>query len=141
MKQGGKRPSPTAFTDAPVFIILFGDTRVRDFGPSMEDQRWNELFTSNLALGFHNMLLAATTLRLGAQWVSMVANQGLAPKIKKILGVPDFMKLFAMIALGYPDMEPIPKKMRSLDKMIHYDNCTEKDFRTIDEVRDFCAPL
>jgi nitroreductase len=140
LKPGQKPPSPTDFADAPVFILLFGDTRVRNFGPPMGDNTWIALFAANLTLGFHNMLLAASTLGLGAQWISMVANPDLAPKINKLLGVPDCMKLFAMIALGYPDMEPMPKKMRSLDKMIHFDECAEADFRTLDEVKAFCLP-
>jgi len=140
LKPGQKPPSPIGFIEAPVFILLLGDGRVRDFGPPMGEDTWNNLFSANLALGFHNMLLAASTLGLGAQWVSMVANPDLAPKIKKMLGVPDFMRLFAMIALGYPDMEPALKKMRSLDKMIHYDECADGDFRTYDEVKAFCKP-
>jgi nitroreductase len=140
LKPGQKPPSPIGFTEAPVFILLFGDSRVRDFGPPMGDDTWNNIFSANLALGFHNMLLAASTLGLGAQWVSMVSNPDLAPDIKKMLGVPDFMMLFAMIALGYPDMDPALKKMRSLDKMIHYDECADGEFRTYDEVKAFCMP-
>lgn len=138
LKPGQKLPSPTGFTEAPVFILLFGDTRIRHFGPPMSEETWNTIFSTNLALGFHNMLLAASALGLGAQWVSMVANPDLAPRIKKLLGVPDFIKLFAMIALGYPDMEPMPKKMRNPDKMVHYDECTESDFRTLDDIKTFC---
>jgi nitroreductase len=138
LKPGQKPPSPIGFTEAPVFILLFGDGRVRDFAPPMTEDSWNNNFSANLALGFHNMLLAASTLGLGAQWISMVANPDIAPRIKKMLGIPDFMKLFAMIALGYPDMEPGPKRMRKLDKMIHYDECTDTDFRTYDEVKAFC---
>jgi nitroreductase len=137
LKPGQKPPAPTGFADAPVFILLFGDTRIRNFGPPMGEDMWNNIFAANLTLGFHNMLLAASTLGLGAQWLSMVANPGLAPKINRLLGVPDCMRLFGMIALGYPDMEPVPKKMRSLDKMVHYDECTETDFRTLDEVKAF----
>jgi nitroreductase len=140
LKPGQKSPSPTGFADAPVFIVLFGDTRTKDFGPRMNDNIWNAIFTSNLALGFYNMLLTASALGLGAQWVSMVANPDLAPKIKQMLGVPDFLRLYAMTAVGYPDTEPMPKKMRSLDKMIHYDECTENDFRTYDDVKTFCTP-
>ena len=140
LKPGQKPPSPTGFTDAPVFIMLFGDTRIREFGPPMNDDTWNTVFAANLALGFHNMLLASSTLGLGAQWVTMVSNPDIAPRIKKTLGVPDFMRLFAMIALGYPDMEPTPKKMRSLDKMIHYDECADGDFRTYEDVKAFCMP-
>jgi nitroreductase len=140
LKPGQKRPSPSGFSEAPVFILLFGDSRIRDFGPPMVEDTWNNIFSANLALGFHNMLLAASTLGLGAQGVAMVANPDLAPRIKQMLGVAAFMKLFAMIALGYPDMEPEFKKMRSLDKMIHYDECTDSDFRTYDEVKTFCTP-
>jgi nitroreductase len=139
-KPGQKPPSLTGFADAPVFILLFGDTRIRAFGPPMGEEAWNTVFTADLALGFHNMLLAASTLGLGAQWLSMVANPDLAPKINRLLGVPDFMKTFGMIALGYPDMEPALKKMRSLEKMIHRDKCAEADFRTFDEVKAFCTP-
>jgi len=135
-----QRVSPSwCNAEAPVFILLFGDTRVRNFGPPMDEETWSTIFTANLTLRFNNMLLAASTLGLGAQWISMVARSDVAPKIKRLLGVPDFMKLFGMIALGYPDMEPMPKKMRGLDKMIHYDECNGSDFRTLDEVKAFCT--
>jgi len=140
LKPGQKPTSPTGFLDAPVFMLLFGDTRIRAYGPPMDDDSWNALLTSNLALGFHNILLSANALDLGAQWVSMVSRPNMAPGIKKLLGVPDAMRFYAMAALGHPDMEPAPKKMRALDKMIHYNECTEGDFRTEDEVKAFCAP-
>jgi len=140
VKPGQKQPSPTGFAEAPVFILLFGDTRIKNYGPPMNDDTWNAIFTSNLALGFHNMLLSATTLGLGAQWVSMVAEPDLAPRIKELLMVPDIMKLYAMAALGYPDIDPMPKKVRATDKLIHYDECGEGHFRTDDEVKAFCVP-
>ncbi|MDB9822284.1 nitroreductase family protein [Deltaproteobacteria bacterium] len=136
-KPGKAPPSVPGFANAPVFILLFGDNRTRNTMPSMDDDRWNNMLNSNLALGFHNMLLAAATLEIGAQWVSAVSRPVLEKQIKELLRIPDVMRLYAMMAVGYPDMEPIPKEMRELDGMIHYDICSQNDFRRDDEVKDF----
>jgi nitroreductase len=103
----------------------------------MDEVRWSSTFISSIALGFHNMLLAATTLGLGAQWMSVAAHPVVAKQIKGLLDIPDFLEIYAMMALGYPDAKPIPKDMRETSDMVHYDLCAPTDFRTEDDLKKF----
>jgi len=47
------------------------------------------------------------------------------------------MVLFEMMALGYSDITPKPRKERKLEKMIHWDYVGSGDYRTYEEVADF----
>ena len=137
MPDGTRPQPPMGFIKAPVFILIFSDTRTNNFIPPMDDERLRYLTYSNLALGFYNMLLAATTLGLGAQWISIVSNASVEDKIKDFLRIPEPMRLYAMMALGYPDMTPIPKKIRETKDIVHYDQCCYDDFRNNDDLKAF----
>jgi len=128
------------YSQAPVFIILFGDTRT-SIGLPMAI-RYNQyrkqlIFNAGLASAYIYMHLAATTLGLASQWMSAVQDPFVQCVIKDLLGIPRCMEIFDMVALGYPVEKPRKKLMRSTDKMVHYDYCGEGDFRTDDEVNDF----
>jgi nitroreductase len=126
---------------APVFIIVFGDTRVRACSPvppvKTSDEKWTSVFISSLAIAFQYAALAAACLGLGSQWVSAVGIPSVRERIMEILGIPPEMKIYDMMALGYPDKAPHPKAMRPRKEMIHYNACGGNDFRTDDEVRAF----
>jgi len=102
-----------------------------------DEKKWVTVFTSSLAIAFQYMALAATSLGLGSQWVSSVNIPSVSDQIKKMLGIPKEMEIYDMMALGYPGMEPIEKKVRSRDEIIHYDDCGETDFRTNEEIKAF----
>lgn len=130
---------PMGFKTAPIFIILFGDPRVRNYGPpglQHNDKKWMEILISSLAIPYQYMHMAATSLGLASKWVSGVAMPGADPKIKKLLGVPDEFVVYDMMALGYSDFEPKPKKMRELKEILHYDKCSEGDFRTEEQIKE-----
>jgi len=119
------------FTTAPVFIILFGDTRTKvglPMGVRYDRNRCDLIFTSGLASAFLYMHLAAVTLGLASQWVSAITTP---------LGVPAEMEPYDMMAIGYPALHPNEKFMRDPKKMVHYDDCGQEDFRTENEVKDF----
>jgi nitroreductase len=126
---------------APVFIIPFGDTRVRDCSPvppvKTDDIKWNSVFYSSMAIAYQYVALAAVSLGLGSQWVSAVCAPPVEARIKELLGIPAAMKVYDMLTLGYPAKEPLAKKMRPLKEMIHYDACGEADFRTKEQVRAY----
>jgi nitroreductase len=134
--------SAPGFVRAPVFIILCGDTRTKDAYPLYTVQeRGSSHFTSNLANCFLYMNLAATSLGLGAQWVSAIAFPYVQLLTKELLKVPRELEFYDMMALGYPDMEPGPRIMRDKQEMVHYDCYDQSRFRTDKEVRDFIASL
>lgn len=121
------------YHEAPVFIILLGDWRaaVGLPGPVQgNEDRVNSINRSSLASAFLYMHLAASSLGLASKWCSGAEDPGAQPAIKKLIGIPDELKIYDMMALGYAAQPPIPKPVRKTEDMLHYDDCGIADFRT-----------
>lgn len=130
---GGK--SSRGFKSAPVFILLYGDERTRQFGPAHvkdKDAWWDFSLNTTLACSFMNMQLAATSLGLGTMWVSTFRNPQVQQRTQKLLNIPDHLRLFEMLALGHPGITPGTKKLRSVDSVIHYNRAD--NYRTDEEL-------
>ena len=128
------------YTTAPVYIILFGDTRTQDglpMGLRYTPDRLNLVFYAGLSSAFLYMHLAATTLGLASQWVSAISTPYAHCMVKDLLGVPKELVPYDMMALGYSALVPSDKFMRDHEKMVHYDDCGVEDFRSDEAVRDF----
>jgi len=113
------------FEIAPVYILLCGDWRAKIGLPgSVEEQnkRVDNLFCSSLAGAFLYMHLAATSLGLASAWVSAAASDKAQQKIKEILNIPEPLRIYDMMALGYGARQPIPKVIRNKEDIIHYDD-------------------
>ena len=67
-----------------------------------------------------NLLVAATALGLGSCWVAG-DKKPYADDLRRLLGAPDDCKLIAIVAVGYPDEQPIREK-RPLDEVLHWEN-------------------
>jgi nitroreductase len=129
------------FLKAPVFIILYGDTRARvglppglDKGPH---EKYMHILKASLANAFLYMHLAASSLGLAAKWWTQVAFEPSHTEVKQLLGIPQALIAYDMLLLGYPDAVPRPKLMRPIENMVHFDDCGMSDFRTTEEVHDF----
>ena len=139
-KTSGVLDAGMDYTTAPVFIILYGDTRTKaglPMGLRYDSNRYHLIFTSSLANAFLYMHLAATTMELASQWVSAITTPFASCMVKDLLGIPAEMEPYDMLALGYPALKPSGKFMRDPKKMTHYDDCGHEDFRLEDEVKDF----
>jgi nitroreductase len=133
---------PVGFKTAPVFILVLADTRVRGFGsPGVraDDGRWQTLITTTLAIAYEHMHLAATSLGLVTRWASAVADPPVARGIRALLGLPDYLMVYEMMGLGHSDFEPLPKKIRPLAEVMHFDACGERDFRTAEQIAEYFA--
>jgi nitroreductase len=142
IKNPGQAAPGGTFRDAPVFIILFCDWRARiglPAGARDIDPIVSSIFCSSMASAFLLMHLAAASLGLASQWYSAASGPDSEREIKKILGVPEPLKLYDMMVLGYADHPPSPKEVRPLDEMIHYDDCGLQDFRTDEEVAEYAG--
>jgi len=128
------------YRNAPVFIVLFGDTRTKlglPMAVRYTNHKRESIFNSSLANAFMYMHLAAHALGLGTQWVTAVQMAQVSCFLKNLLGIPIELETYDMMVLGYPDMTPKPKFLREKEEMVHYDSCGEKAFRTDEQVRDF----
>jgi nitroreductase len=131
---------PGDYRNAPVFILLLGDTRTKVGLPMAvryTDHKRESIFNSSLANAFLYMHLGATALGLGTQWVTAVQMPQVRCFIKSLLGIPEPFETYDMMVVGYPDMTPRPKFLRDTAAMVHSDYCGEDAFRTDEEVRDF----
>lgn len=132
--------APKDFRYAPAYIIQLGDPRTKAGLPEflIDNEPMNEpIFISSLANSFLYMILAATSLGLTCQWVSVVAAPYIQAGLKKLIGIPDVFRIYDMLALGYPDAKPRAKFLRDTKGMVHYDSCIRDEFRTDQEVTSF----
>jgi len=74
---------------------------------------------------------------LATRWVSAVAHAPIESKIKEFLGIPREMMVYEMMAVGYSDFEPLPKRLRPLSQIVHSGICGEGDFRSDTEVAEY----
>lgn len=133
-----KQDSPQrSFRDAPVFILLLGDWRTKvglPDGVQDNDVRIANLFCSSLACTFLYMYIAAVALGLASKWYTATSRPEAERAIKDIIGIPEALKIYDMMVVGYADSPTIPKIVREVDDMVHYDDCGMQDFRTDEEV-------
>jgi nitroreductase len=128
------------FADAPVFLLLYGDERARQYGPppKSDDSWWDFTLNATLGSAFMNMQLAATSLGLGSMWVSSGRNPKAQEKFAELLNLPPSLKLYEVLALGYPDITPGKKKLRDIADVLHFNG--DDNYRSDDEVRKWFCP-
>jgi len=132
------------FSKAPVFILVFGDTRTNVGLPMRRRFSYDgtqQAYMSGLASALLYMHLAAASLGLSSQWVSSVGNPYAHCLIKDLLGIPPALEVYDMMALGYPGYKPGPRPVRDREEIVHYNYCGEDAFRTDDQVRDFIKKI
>jgi nitroreductase len=95
-----------------------------------QDRRVDNLFCSSLASAFLYLHLAATTLGLASAWVSAAEAQ--QERLKEILNIPEPLRIYDMMAVGYGSRAPVPKVLRDKADMVHYDDAG--NYRTDDQV-------
>jgi nitroreductase len=135
-----RRGGAQDWSNAPVFILILGDTRANAGLPMavrFHDKKCQSIFTSSLANALLYMHLAATTLGLASQWISPVQVPFVQASIRELIGIPVELEIYDMMAVGYGASKARAKFLRSQEEMIHYDDCGEEDFRTDEEVKEF----
>ncbi len=128
------------FSVAPVFILLLGDHRSIQLMPSSHQygtEYLNNTFNAGLTCSFLYMQLAATTLGLASQWLSAVQAPYVSFMVKELLGIPKYLNIYDMMALGFPAAQPKPRTIRNVDKMLHHDFCGPGAFRSDADVLEY----
>lgn len=97
--------------EAPVVIVCCIDP---------EEGRW---YIIDGSIAFEHMVLEATSLGLGTCWMGrFYENLGETDeRIKKVLGIPNHMRVLAVTPLGYPDETPDPTERKRFDEVVHHE--------------------
>lgn len=95
--------------EAPVVIVGCGEA----------DKKWAVV---DVAIALENMVIAAESLGLGSCWIGHF-DEG---EVKKVLKIPDRLKVVAMITLGYPAERPSPPLKKKLEDIVHFDEFRER---------------
>ena len=134
--------SDSGFIHAPVFIIVLGDPRTIEAYPVRTRlDKWQSHYYSSLANAVLTIVLAATAVGLGSQWLSDVASPYFMTMLKAMLGIPDPLQVYHLIPLGYVSRHLRPNARRSLAEQVHYEHYDMARFRTDAQVREFLASM
>lgn len=97
--------------NAPMAIVPVG---------SLADIRFPQNFEQDLAAACENILLEAVEQGLGAVWMGIAPEEDRMKNVSEILGLPGHIKPFAILAIGYPDETPSPRKIIYDESKVHY---------------------
>ncbi|MCX6677158.1 MAG: nitroreductase family protein [Methanothrix sp.] len=75
-------------------------------------------YAIDVAIALDHMTLAAASLGLGTCWIGAFYED----KVKEILGVPQEIRVVALLPLGYPAEEPEPRPRKSLDEVLAWEH-------------------
>jgi nitroreductase len=68
----------------------------------------------DVSIAFAYMILQACELGLGTCWIGAFKEN----EVKKILGIPEHVRVVAMTPLGYPSESPSKKSRKRLDQIV-----------------------
>jgi nitroreductase len=97
---------PSWAVEAPVIVVGCADPLL--------SPTWHLV---DLAIAFEHLILAATSYGLGTCWMGRLEKE----TIKKVLNIPDTIKVVAATPLGYPYEKPESKRRKTVSEMVHYE--------------------
>lgn len=122
------------FLDAPATIVIAGDTRKERLWPQILDGSREKLFQHSLAACVMSLHLAAASTGLCATWVT--TRRPTEHRLRKLLNLPDWMRVASTAPIGYPDLEHVPTEKHRIpvDEKIHYDKLDREKVPDLDEL-------
>ncbi len=75
-------------------------------------------YAVDVAIALDHMTLAAASLDLGTCWIGAFYED----KVKEILGVPQEVRVVALLPLGYPAEQPGPRPRKTLDEVVAWEH-------------------
>jgi len=109
-------PHSKMLTEADKAIFIIADINL---------EKYTNYWPLDCAAAVQNMLLAAHGLGLGAVWLGVYPRQERMIKLKELFNLPENIKPFALISLGYP-AEQKQFEDRFKPERIHYNKWKEK---------------
>ena len=75
-------------------------------------------YAIDVAIAVDHMTLAAASLDLGTCWIGAFYED----KVKEILGVPQEIRVVALLPLGYPAQDTGPRPRKTLDEVVAWEH-------------------
>jgi len=97
--------------EAPVVIVACGTE------PKTMLACGQPAHTVDVSIAFAYMILQAYELGLGTCWIGAFSED----EAKKILSIPEPIRVVGMTPLGYPDQPPSQKSRKTLDQVVCYE--------------------
>ena len=94
--------------ESPVVVAVLGDP-----------QKHAKYFRCDPAIATQNFLLAAHAQGLGTCWMGVI-DASFENEMKKLLGVPENLKLVCTVSVGYPAEKP-EKTRAPLEELVSYE--------------------
>lgn len=104
--------------DAAMVIFVCGDVN-NSFSRNKEDEKWS-FVDVDCALATQNLLLAAHAKGIGTCYCGCAPMQRVVDEISSWLNLPENIRPFAIITLGYPDEIPAQPTGRYKEEKIHW---------------------
>lgn len=103
---------PAFIADAPVVLIACAKPE------SCTMHYGQPCYPVDVAIALDHITLAAVEYGLGSCWIGIYDEK----KVKEILGIPENVRVIAVMPLGYPsDESTVDKKRFQLDQIVKYD--------------------
>jgi nitroreductase len=129
------RLAPTAMAKEPweFVVITNGEIRrqiaeVTDYGKFIADApaciavfcKDTKYYLEDGCAAVENILVAAAALGLGACWVAG-DKKSYAGEVRRMLRAPEDCNLVALLPIGYPAEEMVPRQKRPLEDVLHWE--------------------
>jgi nitroreductase len=128
--EAGRR-APSAMNAQPWHFIVVTEQKLKDqlsehrwtgfvkdaafvmVGCGEKKSRWS---TVDVAIALQNMVIAAEAQGLGSCWIGDFDQT----ELKEMLGIPDNLRVIALVSFGYPAEKPAPRNKKNLEEIVHY---------------------
>jgi len=126
----------TGFANAPVTIVLVGDTRYQQWWPHLLDGSREKMFQHSIAAAMMSLQLAAAAAGLGTVWNT--TRRPTQSRLREILDLPDYCRAVLVTPLGYPTPEQQEKSRAKIpvEYKIHEDTLDRDRLPTIEEIAE-----
>ena len=94
--------------EAPIIVAACG----REQDSYQKQGGYMTSMAIDIGITLEHLMLAAAAEGLGTCWIGAFEEK----EVKKVLGIPDDLRVVALTPLGYPDQEPSPKPRKTYQK-------------------------
>ncbi len=107
-----RHPFAEPVRNAPLCVIPCADLEMVTVTLSGGD-----FWAQGMAAATQNLLLAASALGLGAVWIGTYPDQPRVDSVRDVIGAPDHVVPFCLIAVGYPAEIPTARPASTLNRV------------------------